>query len=126
MAVSFHVSDGVEVSCAILGDPVLSSSYLLTNHDVSFAIFHSNTGIIFHIHGCLHKQGEFVSREHPQEVPISPAALPPPSSVDPSSKMMYIWLTSYTLDMAAHIYKEAAYMDYSVKHQEVCYSILAQ
>ena len=39
MVVSFQVSDGVEVSCAILGDPVISSSYLLTNHDVSFAIF---------------------------------------------------------------------------------------
>ena len=39
MAVSIQVSDGVEVSCAILGDPVLSSSYLLTNHDVSILIF---------------------------------------------------------------------------------------
>ena len=33
------MSDGVEVSCAVLGDPVLSSSYLLTNHDVSILIF---------------------------------------------------------------------------------------
>ena len=67
----------------------------------------------------VHSQGEFISAEHPQEVPISPPALPPLSSVDPTSKMMYVWLTSYTLDTAAYIYKEAAYMEYSIKHKEV-------
>ena len=35
MAVSIPVGDGAEVSCAIVGDPILSSSYLLTNHNVS-------------------------------------------------------------------------------------------
>ncbi|CAI8053217.1 Lipopolysaccharide-binding protein [Geodia barretti] len=96
LPVSIQVSDGVEVSCAILGDPVLSSSYLLTNHD-----------------------GEFMSAEHSQEVPISPASLPAASSVDPTSKMVFIWLTSYTFDTAAYIYKGAAYMDYSIKNEEV-------
>ena len=37
-AVSFQVSGGDKVSCGIIGDPILSSSYLLTNHDVSISI----------------------------------------------------------------------------------------
>ena len=70
-----------------------------------------------HTHACT--QGEFMSAEHSQEVPISPASLPAASSVDPTSKMVFIWLTSYTFDTAAYIYKGAAYMDYSIKNEEV-------
>ena len=72
-----------------------------------------------------HLQGEFVSAEHSQEVPILPAALPPPSGVDPTSKMMYMWLTSYSLDAAAYTYKEAGFMDYNVNNNEVKYWHLA-
>ena len=60
-----------------------------------------------------------MSAEHSQEVPISPASLPAGSSVNPTSKMVYLWLTSYTFDTAAYTYKGAAYMDYSIKNEEV-------
>jgi hypothetical protein len=93
---SVEVGDGVEVSCALIGDPVLSSTYLLTNHN-----------------------GEFISTQHPQEAPLSPHPLPPPSSVDASDKMVYLWLTSYPLDTASYIYKEAGYMVYDMPHDEI-------
>lgn len=32
--VSVPVSDGVQVNCALIGDPVFSSSYLFTDHNV--------------------------------------------------------------------------------------------
>lgn len=35
------MSDGAEVSCALIGDPVLSSSYILTYHNV-ISFIHNN------------------------------------------------------------------------------------
>lgn len=96
LPLSIQVSDGAEVSCALIGDPVLSSSYILTYHN-----------------------GEFISSEHPQEVPLTPSPLPPPTNVDPTDKMIYIWLTSYPLDTASYIYNEAEYMTYNMKHDEI-------
>ena len=64
-------------------------------------------------------QGEFLWIDHPQEAPVIPHSLPHPSSVDTSSKMVYIWLTTYPLDIAAHMYREAGYMEYEVAYDQV-------
>lgn len=67
-------------------------------------------------------QGEFIWAEHPQEVPVSPPPLPHPSSVDTSDKMVYVWLTTYPLDIAAHMYRETGYMAYEVAHDQVSFN----
>lgn len=87
-----------------------------------FFALYSTLVILTSIH-FLHSrgtaQGEFLWIDHPQEAPVIPHSLPHPSSVDTSSKMVYVWLTTYPLDIAAHMYREAGYMEYEVAYDQV-------
>ena len=48
-AVSVPVGDGVEVSCALLGDPLFSPSYILTNHNVGTTCQPFSSSLCLHL-----------------------------------------------------------------------------
>ena len=68
---------------------------------------------------CYTHQGELISTQHPREFPVTPLPLPSSPNVDTSSKMVYVWMTSYTIDSAAHLHWESGDLKYNIPHDQV-------
>lgn len=72
------------------------------------------TSVLWACYDLLPKQGEFYSIAKPVEAPCVAPAIPPASTVDPESKMMYVWVSTYVPNTAAFVYQEAGILAYNL------------
>ena len=97
LPVQVNIDKTALVDYSIVKDPVFNAQYMETDH-----------------------KGEFLSRAKPQEAPISPVSLP---SIGPTTRMLYIWLTTYIANTAGIVYNDAGILKVRITPDEVPASI---
>ena len=93
LPVKVNIDKTALVDYSIVKDPVFNAQYMETEH-----------------------KGEFLSRANPQEAPISPVSLP---SVGTTTRMLYIWLTTYIANTAGIVYNNAGILKVRITPDQV-------
>ena len=93
LPVQVNVDKTAMVDYSIVKDPVFNAQYMETEH-----------------------KGEFLSRAKPQEAPISPVSLP---GIGSTTRMLYIWLTTYIANTAGIVYTDAGKLHVRITPDEV-------